>query len=210
MHPRILGTVVLFPFLGLWLGPSSANADELVTPPSAKAPPSASGLPDEIEGFHLGEPLADLRARLEVDGWMLRERARERRGVPILQVSAKHRSNALLRKLRLHFVQGRLVGVKAYYRRKDPSRAAHFARTCADLESVGVGGFRKGCVDAARTRIFEYRPDGRRVELIDLATGLRLGIITRAKLEHRLRRAKGPLTPEAPARAPAPPATPSP
>lgn len=199
-----LGAVTSSLVVSFAVAVAGARADELVAPPRAKARAAASALPDELEGWHLGEPVADVRARLEANGWRLRERTRTRGGEPILRISAGRGPSPHLRSLQLHFARGRLVGLLARYRSEDASRTAAFEKACAELERLVATGDRRGCVDPARTRILEYSQNGRRVELIDLEAGLKLGVITREKLVRRLRGTGGPSTPAARVPTPAP------
>jgi hypothetical protein len=167
---------------------SPARADEIRTPATDARAPSAS-LPSELTGLFLGEDLEAVRGRLERDGWRLRSRFFVRRGIPLVTVTARTQGSVVdLRKLKLHFHAGRLVGIAAYYRRDDEMRIHAYRALCRGHEDTSRHDHLVSCVDRARTRILEASQG--KVQLIDLAAALATRLITPEKVERRLRKSR--------------------
>jgi len=149
----------------------------------------SSLLPTELEGFRLGERLEKIRERLETAGWQVQVREDSKRGRPTETLRARSDTHPEMKKLRMMFHEGRLVGLRVDYRRADPERARKLTATCDGHDPLHGPPRRRECIDAERRTAWSVE-ESQRAEILDVAKMLEAGLLSRAKLERALRRAK--------------------
>jgi hypothetical protein len=166
------------------LSPAAAGAVDLSVP----ALEVRRGSGSEIAGVRLGDGLADVRRWLEGSGWRVRVRQERRRGVAVDALSASRHRPADPRRLKLVFVGGRAVSIRAYYRHEDATRVEQIERRCASPGWERLGKTRNGvgCIDAGRTVAWRVSAHGRRLDVLDVATLMAKGLVRQKKLERLL------------------------
>jgi len=136
------------------------------------------------EGVQLGDTRSNALLPFQPPTWSLRTTTRERRGGRYRQVLLRSKTHRQLSDVSLEFDEAhhKLVRARFTYKSADETRAADLKARCQGHVYVAGRVNRTACRHEWET-LLSFRDDAKTVLLVDLATALTTGLLTKAEVD---------------------------